>query len=100
MLRAIGLMSGTSLDGVDAAWLESDGERIGRVGPSLTLPYDDALRTDLRRVLDLAPTLSASDPLLADVTRRLTARHAEAVAALGVARRQPRRHVGQQRVRS
>ncbi len=85
MLRAVGLMSGTSLDGVDAAWLESDGERIGRIGPTLTLPYDDALRADLRRVLDLAPTLSASDPLLADVTARLTARHAEAVAALGVA---------------
>ena len=85
MLRAVGLMSGTSLDGVDAAWLESDGERIGRTGPSLTLPYDDALRADLRRVLDLAPTLSASEPLLTDVTARLTARHAEAVAALGVA---------------
>ena len=28
MLRTIGLMSGTSLDGVDAAWLETDGERI------------------------------------------------------------------------
>ena len=85
MLRAVGLMSGTSLDGVDAAWLESDGERIGRIGPTLTLPYDDALRADLRRVLDLAPTLSASEPLLTDVTARLTARHAEAVAALGVA---------------
>ena len=27
MLRTIGLMSGTSLDGVDAAWVETDGER-------------------------------------------------------------------------
>jgi anhydro-N-acetylmuramic acid kinase len=85
MLRAIGLMSGTSLDGVDAAWLETDGERIGRIGPALTLPYDDRLRADLRRVLDLAPGLSAADPFLADVTARLTARHAEAVAAVGEA---------------
>ncbi len=38
MLRTIGLMSGTSLDGVDAAYVETDGERIGRLGPSLTLP--------------------------------------------------------------
>ena len=83
MLRAIGLMSGTSLDGVDAAWLETDGERILRQGPALTLPYDDALRADLRRVLDLAPGLAPDDPLLVDVTARLTARHAEAVAALG-----------------
>lgn len=89
MLRAIGLMSGTSLDGVDAAWLETDGEGVGRIGPALTLPYDDALRADLRRLLDLAPDLAsdlaADDPFLADVTARLTERHAEAVRALGVA---------------
>ena len=83
MLRAIGLMSGTSLDGVDAAWLETDGERVGRFGPALTLPYDAALRADLRRVLDLAPTLAADDPIIADVTGRLTRRHVEAVRALG-----------------
>jgi anhydro-N-acetylmuramic acid kinase len=83
MLRAIGLMSGTSLDGVDAAWLETDGERIFRTGPALTLPYDRALRGDLRRVLDLAPGLAPDDAFLADVTARLTARHVEAVRALG-----------------
>src|SRR5579875_360998 len=82
MRRTIGLMSGTSLDGVDAAWLETDGMRVGRFGPSLTLPYDEAIRADLRRLLDIAPGLAADDPFLADVTARLTARHAEAVAAL------------------
>ena len=85
MLRAIGLMSGTSLDGVDAAWLETDGERVGRFGRALTLPYDAGLRADLRRLLDRAPTLAADDPALRDATRRLTERHAEAVAALGMA---------------
>jgi anhydro-N-acetylmuramic acid kinase len=83
MLRAIGLMSGTSLDGVDAAWLETDGERIGRLGRALTLPYDPRLRADLRRLLDRAPALAPDDPALADAVVRLTARHAEAVAALG-----------------
>jgi len=62
MLRAIGLMSGTSLDGVDAAWLETDGKRVGRLGPSLTLPYDATLRADLRRLLDRAPGLGQSPP--------------------------------------
>ena len=85
MLRTIGLMSGTSLDGVDAAWLETDGERIERFGPSLTLPYDDLLRGDLRRLLDLAPSIGAEDAFLADVTRRLTDRHVEAVGAVGEA---------------
>ena len=39
---ALGLMSGTSLDGVDAAFLETDGERIIRLGPSLCLDYSQA----------------------------------------------------------
>ena len=49
MPRTIGLMSGTSLDGVDAAWLDTDGERLRAFGPALSIPYDDALRRDLRR---------------------------------------------------
>ncbi len=84
-MRVIGLMSGTSLDGVDAALIETDGERIAGFGPRLTLPYDAALRSDLRRLLALAPGLAADDPVLAGVEARLTARHAEAVAALGEA---------------
>jgi anhydro-N-acetylmuramic acid kinase len=83
MLRTIGLMSGTSLDGVDAAWLETDGERIAAFGPTLTLPYDDRLRIDLRRILNLAPTLDPADRRLKTVEARLTEYHVRAVAALG-----------------
>ena len=83
MLRTIGLMSGTSLDGVDAAWLETDGERIAAFGPTLTLPYDDRLRADLRRILDLAPTLDPADRRLKMAEARLTEYHVRAVAALG-----------------
>ncbi len=35
MPRTIGLMSGTSLDGVDAAWLETDGETVTAFGPTI-----------------------------------------------------------------
>jgi anhydro-N-acetylmuramic acid kinase len=83
MLRSIGLMSGTSLDGVDAAWLETDGERIGTLGPTLTLPYDDRLRADLRRILEQAPTLDPNDRGLNSAVARLTEYHVRAVAALG-----------------
>ncbi len=82
MLRTIGLMSGTSLDGVDAAWLETDGVQVGAVGPTVTLPYDDRLRADLRRILDLAPTLRPDDRRLKVAAAQLTEYHIRAVAAL------------------
>ena len=83
MLRTIGLMSGTSLDGVDAAWLETDGEQISAFGPTLTVPYDDRLRADLRRILDLAPTLDPTDRRLKTAEARLTEYHIRAVVELG-----------------
>jgi anhydro-N-acetylmuramic acid kinase len=83
MLRTIGLMSGTSLDGVDAAWLETDGEHVAGFGPTLTLPYDDRLRADLRRILTLAPTLDPADRRLKAAEARLTEFHVRAVVALG-----------------
>ncbi|HEY6432340.1 MAG TPA: anhydro-N-acetylmuramic acid kinase [Acetobacteraceae bacterium] len=85
MLRTIGLMSGTSLDGVDAAVIETDGITIAAFGPTLTIPYDDALRTDLRTLLDHAPTLRPNDPHLAATIRRLTEYHARAALALEAA---------------
>jgi anhydro-N-acetylmuramic acid kinase len=73
--RVIGLMSGTSLDGIDAAFIETDGETEVRSGPFLTLPYDRTLRDALRGVLGgKAPT--------DDVERRLTEAHETAVRRL------------------
>ncbi|MCQ0969682.1 anhydro-N-acetylmuramic acid kinase [Paracoccus sp. TK19116] len=39
MIRALGMMSGTSLDGVDAALIETDGVRIGGFGRSAYRAY-------------------------------------------------------------
>jgi anhydro-N-acetylmuramic acid kinase len=82
MPRTIGLMSGTSLDGVDAAWLDTDGEAVAAFGPTVTVAYDPTLRRDLRTLLDLAPGLSAGDPRLASAVARLTECHVQAVKAL------------------
>jgi anhydro-N-acetylmuramic acid kinase len=48
---AIGLMSGTSLDGVDVALIETDGERIAQFGPTGYRPYSDHEQPLLRQAL-------------------------------------------------
>lgn len=81
-LNVIGLMSGTSLDGVDAAVICTDGVTVFERGPSLSLPYDAALRQSARTLLDRAAHLSPDAPEVLNIERRLTERHIEAVQAL------------------
>ena len=52
---ALGAMSGTSLDGVDAALLHTDGERILAFGNHAYRPYTDAERATLRAALGRWP---------------------------------------------
>lgn len=46
-MRVLGFMSGTSLDGVDAAIIETDGERIEAFGPAALVPFTDRERAIL-----------------------------------------------------
>ena len=94
MHRVIGLMSGTSLDGVDAALIETDGRVVGNFGPSLTIPYAPALRTSLRALLDRAPELGRDDPALLDAERALTDVHVAAVEALARLLNEPATLIG------
>ncbi len=50
-LAAVGLMSGTSLDGIDAAVITTDGEEILDIGPALSVPYDPLFRRRLKAAL-------------------------------------------------
>ncbi|MCP1243451.1 anhydro-N-acetylmuramic acid kinase [Acetobacter lambici] len=81
-VNALGLMSGTSLDGVDAALIRTDGTAIAAHGPSLTLPYTAELRLRLRNLLDNAPDLTPDNAELRAVEQALTLVHAQAVQRL------------------
>ena len=59
---ALGLMSGTSLDGVDAAFLETDGERIFRLGPSLCTDFTNEDKTTLQKATQDALAWQFSGP--------------------------------------
>lgn len=50
-IRVVGAMSGTSLDGVDAAEIVTDGHEVFEFGPTAFRPYTDAQRAVLRGAL-------------------------------------------------
>ena len=82
MIRAIGLMSGTSMDGIDIALIATDGDsRIERLGFA-SVPYEEPFRDRLRQALADAVALRQRDGrpgCLGDVERDLTERQAQAV---------------------
>jgi len=96
MPNAIGLMSGTSLDGVDVAWLRTDGEEIESFGPTGYRPYSAAERNVLRAALDAAPRIVRREEGPAEVgaaEELITRAHAEAVESFLATNRIDRRTV-------
>lgn len=71
----IGLMSGTSLDGVDAALVKTNGQQVLEVGPFITRPFDDTLYNALYEAVHMRGDLMKTE-------RNLTRFHADAVTDL------------------
>jgi anhydro-N-acetylmuramic acid kinase len=81
---AIGLMSGTSMDGIDVAALRSDGETIAETGPGLFVPYSAPFRRKLDGALDTAKSINRRGERpgnLAEIEAEITEHHAVAVKA-------------------
>jgi anhydro-N-acetylmuramic acid kinase len=73
---AVGVISGTSMDGIDVALIESDGEARLKTGPSATFPYPPPVAERLRAVV--ADLSEAQAPQL-ELERLVTDAHVAAV---------------------
>lgn len=83
-MLAIGLMSGTSRDGIDAALIETDGEGVVTPVAFHAMPYEDGFRVRLAESCARAMDMDAPgfEPLIASVEAEMTELHVEAVADL------------------
>ena len=59
-MLALGLMSGTSMDGIDATLIDTDGEAAVRRIAFATTPYDEPFRARLRDAMAAALVLDAA----------------------------------------
>ena len=75
-VRVLGTMSGTSLDGVDAAVLVTDGETIAAFAESAYRPYSAAERASIRAALGRWP----GEPGVAEAAEAVELAHAELIA--------------------
>ena len=81
LMRVLGFMTGTSLDAVDMAVVETDGEEITGLGPAGEKKLDPAVRALVERAIADALRLKAGDPTPASFAQAAAAIAAEHVAA-------------------
>src|SRR4051812_11404961 len=79
----IGLMSGTSADGVEAAILYTDGKNIIEVGPTTSISYSDQLHNDILELMkgngDVKTVQDELTQIHIDAVTRLVGQHKEPI---------------------
>ena len=80
-LCSLGLMSGTSLDGIDVSIIKSDGEQYLEIIDNLYLKYKDQLKLKLKKVIDLCASkdqLAKTPKEVKELEKELTLYHINA----------------------
>jgi len=84
VMRALGLMSGTSMDGIDVALIQTDGDTVISRGASMTFPYSVETRARLAQGLIDAREIGEREErpgVLEALEAEITELHAAAVNA-------------------
>ena len=79
MSRVVGLMAGTSLDGIDVVLATTDGSTLQREFDVRTLPYSDHTRDLLIEAVALGAGIVANAALRQTLDQRVADEHAQAV---------------------
>ena len=73
----IGLMSGTSIDGIDASLIYSNGRRLQRTKFNLTEPYSKNTKNKILKVLEKPKSYLKNIKFLKELEKQITIEHAK-----------------------